>query len=149
LLPLYTQRKKWKNRVTASVELPLFPNYIFVRLSIEEHGRLLRLPGILSTVGTHAGPAAIPDREIEDLRRAVSCRTVEPHPYLTAGEAVRVCSGALAGLTGVVVRKANGMRFVVTLDSIQKSVAMEISAEDLEPLFASARGDVPTRSLVA
>jgi transcription antitermination factor NusG len=129
--------------------MPLFPNYIFVRLSTKEHGRLLRLPGIVSTVGTPAGPAAIPDSEIETLRRVALCRMVEPHPYLQAGETVRICTGALAGLTGVVMRKTNGRRFVVTLDSIQKSVAVEISAEELEPLLEMIPADVARRSHVA
>jgi transcription antitermination factor NusG len=137
-LPIYNSRKTWKNRVTAVVQMPLFPNYIFVRLSQQDHVRLLRLPGVLSTVGSsNAGPAAIPDAEIEDLRRIILRRTVEPHPHVTAGDAVRIRVGPLAGLTGIVQRRNNGLRFIVTLDAIKKSVAVEVDGGELEPLCLS------------
>jgi transcription antitermination factor NusG len=137
-LPVFHSRKTWKNRVTAVIETPLFPNYIFVRLEQRDHARLLRLPGVLSTVGSsQAGPAAIADEEIEDLRRIVLHRAVEPHPNVNAGDSVRIRVGPLAGLTGVVLRKNNGLRFIVSLDAIRKSVAVEIDGSELEPYLVS------------
>ena len=133
-LPVYNSRKTWKNRVTAVVQMPLFPNYILVRLAQRDHHRLLRLPGVLSTVGSsNAGPAMIADQEVEDLRRVVLHRTVEPHPHVSAGDSVRIRVGPLAGLTGVVQRRNNGLRFIVSLDAIKKSVAVEIDESELEP----------------
>jgi transcription antitermination factor NusG len=130
-LPLYTSRRSWKNRTTIDLQMPLFPNYLFVQLLPEDHGPLLRLPGVLSTVGNAAGPVAIQDGEMEMLRRIIECKAIEPHPY-TAGDKVRVKAGPLEGVTGVVVRKANGLRFIVTLDLIGKCVALDIEGSALE-----------------
>ena len=131
-LPLYTSRRSWKNRTTIDLQMPLFPNYIFVHLLADDHGPLLRLPGVLSTVGNAAGPVAIQDSEMELLRRIIDCKAIEPHPYMTAGDKVRVKTGPLEGIVGVVLRKANGLRFVVTLDLIGKSVALDIEGSALE-----------------
>jgi transcription antitermination factor NusG len=90
------------------------------------------LPGVLSTVGNAGGPVAIQDGEMEMLRRVINCKTIEPHPYMVAGDRVRVKEGPLQGIGGVVLRKANGLRFIVTLDLIGKSVALDIEGSALE-----------------
>jgi transcription antitermination factor NusG len=131
-LPLYTWRRSWKNRTTIDLQMPLFPNYIFVQLSPDDHGPLMRLPGVLSTVGNAAGPVAIEDSEMEMLQRVIECKAIEPHPYITTGDKVRVKAGPLEGIVGVVLRKANGFRFIVTLDLIGKSVALDIERSALE-----------------
>jgi transcription antitermination factor NusG len=131
-LPLYTWRRSWKNRTTIDLQMPLFPNYIFVQLLPEDHGPLMRLPGVLSTVGNAAGPVAIQESEMELLRRVIECRAIEPHPYITAGDKVRVKAGPLEGIVGVVLRKANGLRLIVTLDLIGKSVALDVERSALE-----------------
>jgi transcription antitermination factor NusG len=131
-LPLYSSRRSWKNRTTVDLQMPLFPNYIFVRLSAEDHGRLLRLPGVLSTVGTSAGPAAISEHDMEALRRIIQYKAIEPHPFIVTGDRVRVKKGPLEGIAGVVLRKINGVRFIVTLDLIGKSVALDIEGNSLE-----------------
>jgi transcription antitermination factor NusG len=136
-LPLYGSRRSWKNRTTVDLQMPLFPNYIFVQLAPGDHGPLLRLPGVLSTVGNANGPAVIPAGEIDALRRISGNKTIEPHPYVTAGDRVRVKWGPLEGISGIVLRKGNSVRFVVTLDLIGKGVALEIDGEALELLSQS------------
>jgi transcription antitermination factor NusG len=143
-LPLYTWRRSWKNRTTNDLQMPLFPNYIFAQLLPEDHGPLMRLPGVLSTVGNAAGPVAIQDSEMEVLRRILDCKAIEPHPYMTAGDKVRVKEGPLEGIVGVVLRKANGPRFIVTLDLIGKSVALDIEGSALE-LIAPTNTDLSAK----
>jgi transcription antitermination factor NusG len=143
-LPLYTWRRSWKNRTTVDLQMPLFPNYIFVQLQPDDHGPLMRLPGVLSTVGNAAGPVAIQDSEMEMLRRIMDCKAIEPHAYITAGDKVRVKEGPLQGIVGVVLRKANGLRFIVTLDLIGKSVALDIESSALE-VIATAKTELPAK----
>jgi transcription antitermination factor NusG len=143
-LPLYTWRRSWKNRTTVDLQMPLFPNYIFVQLSADDHGPLMRLPGVLSTVGNAAGPVAIQDSEMEVLRRIMDCKAIEPHAYITAGDKVRVKAGPLEGIVGVVLRKGNGLRFIVTLDLIGKSVALDIESSALE-VIASANSELSAK----
>ena len=137
-LPLYTSQRSWKNRTTVDLQMPLFPNYIFVRLLPQDHGPLMRLPGLLSTVGNASGPVVIPDGDMELLRRIIACKTIEPHPFMTKGDKVRVMTGPLAGVIGVVLKKGNGLRFIVTLDVIGKSVSLQIDGSALELIASHA-----------
>jgi transcriptional antiterminator NusG len=148
-LPLYTTQRSWKNRTTVDLHMPLFPNYLFVRLCPQDHGPLMRLPGLLSTVGNAAGPVAIPDGDMELLRRIIACKTIEPHPFMAKGDRVRVVTGPLAGVTGVVQKKGNGLRFIVTLDVIGKSVSLHIDGCALELIASHAHPSAEHRNAVA
>jgi transcription antitermination factor NusG len=148
-LPLYTTQRSWKNRTTVDLQMPLFPNYLFVRLSPQDHGPLMRLPGLLSTVGSAAGPVAIPDGDIELLRRIIASKTIEPHPFMAKGDRVRVATGLLAGVMGVVQKKGNGLRFIVTLDVIGKSVSLHIDGKALELIASHAHLPAEHRNAVA
>jgi transcription antitermination factor NusG len=138
-LPLYTCVRRWKNRCRVSLELPLFPNYVFVRMAARERVRVLEVPGVFSLVGFGKILAPLPDFEIEALRAGLGQRKIEPHPYLVIGERVRIKTGAMMGLEGVLVRKKNNFRVVLALDAIMKCVAVEVDAGDLEPLAAATR----------
>lgn len=139
-LPLYAARHRWKNRCEMNLELPLFPNYVFVRIDPRERVRVLEVPGVQSLVGFGRTLAPLPDFEIEALRSALGQRKIEPHPYLVIGERVRIKAGPMAGMEGVLVRKKNNFRVVLALDVIMQSVAVEVDADDLEPASKCAGG---------
>jgi transcription antitermination factor NusG len=132
-LPVTKSRRRWKNGCTVLVEEPLFPGYLFVRIDRSARTQVLAVPGVHSIVGTGKDPIALPHFEIETLRRNIDLLEIEPHPYLSVGERATILRGPLAGMTGIVVRKKNGLRFVLSLDLIMKSVAVEIDAADLRP----------------
>jgi len=133
-LPLYAARHRWKNRCEMNLELPLFPNYVFVRIDPRARVRVLEVPGVLALVGRGRTLAPLPDFEIEALRSSVERLKIEPHPYLVIGERVRIKAGAMTGLEGILIRKKNNFRVVLALDVIMQSVAVEVDAEDLEPV---------------
>jgi len=81
-LPLYATRHRWKNRCKMNLELPLFPNYVFVHIDPRERVRVLEVPGVLSLVGFGRTLAPLPDCEIEALRSGLAQRKIELHPYL-------------------------------------------------------------------
>jgi len=96
---------------------------------------VLEVPGVLAIVGgTGREPAPLPEVEINALRTGLHLRQVEPHPFLTVGERVRIRSGALAGMEGVVVRMKNALRVILTMDLILQSIAVEVDARELEPV---------------
>jgi transcription antitermination factor NusG len=132
-LPLYSTRRRWKNRCEMNLELPLFPNYVFVHIDPRERVRVLEVPGVQSLVGFGRTLAPLPHLEIEALRSGLAERRIEPHPYLVIGERVRIKAGPMTGLVGVLVRKKNNFRVVLALDVIMQSVAVEVDADDLEP----------------
>lgn len=133
-LPLYRTVRRWKNGSRVSVDRPLFPNYIFVSLQRHEHLRVLQTPGVLSLVGSGRQPSPLASSEIESLRSGLPFREFEPHPYLVAGDRVRIHSGALAGMVGVLVRKKKNLRVVLSLNLIMQSVAVEVGADEIEPV---------------
>jgi transcriptional antiterminator NusG len=132
-LPLYQSVRQWSHNRRVALELPLFPNYLFVHAASHERSRILDVSGVLSIVGRGNNPASLPSDEIERLRSGLYLRKCEPHPYLAAGVKVGIVAGPFAGLEGVVVRKKGGLRVVVTIDLIAQCVAVEVSAEELEP----------------
>ena len=132
-LPLYATRHRWRNRCEADLELPLFPNYVFVRIDPRERVRVLEVPGVLSLVGFGRTLAPLPDFEIEALRAGLEQRRIEPHAYLVIGERVRIKAGPMVGLEGVLLRKKDNCRVVLALDAILRCVAVEVDADDLEP----------------
>jgi transcription antitermination factor NusG len=134
-VPLYQARRKWSDGTTVTLDLPLFPGYLFVRIDRSQRVRVLQVPGVVSFVGgTGRQPASLPESEIDALRAGLPLRHAEPHPLLTAGQRVRICSGALAGMVGVVVRRKNSLRVVLTMDLIRQSVAVEVDESELETI---------------
>jgi transcription antitermination factor NusG len=137
-LPLYHAVRYWKNR-RAHAELPLFPNYLFVRISAAERMRVLEVASVVHIVTSQGVPVAVPDEEIAGLRAALQLRQSEPCPYLAAGRRIRIIAGPLQGLEGVVVRQNSRTRIIVSVDFIRRSTAIELRAEDLECLPDTAR----------
>jgi transcription termination/antitermination protein NusG len=136
-LPLYRSMRRWKNGCRVQVDQPLFPNYLFICVERRECVRVLQVPGVLSIVGSGREPVPLPSSEIESLRSGIHLHKFEPHPYLAVGEKVRITSGALAGMAGVLLRRKNQFRVVLTLELIMQSVAVEIGIDEIEPLHRS------------
>jgi transcription antitermination factor NusG len=134
LLPTSESVRQWKNRQRVTVVEALFPTYVFARIHRAERGVVLRSPGVRRIVGNHQGPIALSNPEIEFLRTGLSNRPVEPYREVVVGQRVRVRAGSLQGLAGTLVRKKNGLRFVLTLELIGQNAAVEVAADDLEPV---------------
>ena len=133
-LPLYSSVRRWKNGCRVAIEQPLFPSYLFVHIPRREAVKVLQIPGVVSLVSAGREPAALPSSEIESLRSSLPLRHFEPHPYLVVGEKVRITAGSLEGMIGVLVRRKNDCRVVLTLELIMQSVAVEIGIEEIEPV---------------
>ncbi|HUO24461.1 MAG TPA: UpxY family transcription antiterminator [Candidatus Aquilonibacter sp.] len=132
-LPLYRAIHRWKDR-KKEVELALFPGYVFVQLALENRLRVLQIPRVVHLVSFQGKPAPLPQEEIDTLRQGITARVhMEPHPYLQAGRRVRVRSGPVAGLEGILLRRKEGARLVVSIEMLMRSVAVEIDEADVEP----------------
>jgi len=133
-LPLYASVRKWKDR-RVKLDLPLFPGYVFVHMALRDRLPVLQIPGVANLVGFGGAPTALPEGEIEALRTGLrNVVGAEPHPFLTAGRHVRVKVGPLAGLEGLVIRRKNRLRLVISLDLIHRSASVEIEGADLEEI---------------
>lgn len=133
-LPLYRSVRRWKDR-KKELELVLFPGYIFVRVQQADRLRVLQLPGVVRFVSFNGQPAALPENDIEALRNGLLHNLrPENHPYLTSGRRVRVVYGPLSGAQGILVRRRNNSRLVISIDAIMRSVAVEIDEADIAAL---------------
>jgi transcription antitermination factor NusG len=137
-LPLYASRRRWSDRYK-SVELPLFPGYIFCRLEAERRLPLLIIPGVLHMVGAGKTPLPVEEAEIAALQVASeSCLRAEPWPYLEAGQRVRLEDGPLTGIEGILIEARKHCRLVLSVTLLNRSVAVEIDRDWATPVESTA-----------
>ena len=132
--PLITEVHRWSDRKKV-VSRPLFPCYLFVRIarSCETQLRVLKVPGIVNFVGSAHGPTAIREEEIESVRAVLSSGIAcVPHSFLEAGDRVRIVRGVLAGIEGTFIRSGPDSKLVISIEMIQRSMAINIDGCDIE-----------------
>jgi transcription antitermination factor NusG len=133
-LPVHEVVRQWKDRMK-KLSVPLFPCYVFLRGISERRLDVLSTPGVHSIVAFAGLPALIPEAEIEAIRRALESRLrVEPHPFLRTGDRVRIKSGPLAEIEGILVRRKNLCRLILSAELLEKSIAVEVDASSVEPI---------------
>ena len=137
-LPQYRTVRKWTDR-RKEIALPLFPNYVFIQGGLDRMLSIVTTPGVQSLVSWGGRPAEIPWNEIEAVRRLVkSSLPLEPHPFLKCGDLVRIKSGALEGIEGILVRKTSRVRLVLSVEMLFRSAAVEVDVDTVERVPAAA-----------
>jgi transcription antitermination factor NusG len=132
-LPVYATKRKWADR-WKSIALPLFPGYVFCKFVPEKRASVLATSGVVDLVRVGLEPAPIEDVVIDQIRRiAESSLLAEPYEGLLAGEEVMMCGGPLSGLTGTLMEVRKGLRMVVSVQLLQRSIAVEIDREWVVP----------------
>ena len=130
-LPVYRAHRRRFERAIES-EYALFPGYVFCRFDAKKRLPILMTTGVVSIVGFGGEPAAIPDDEIEAVRAALrSGLHSEPCPYLREGQRVRVTHGSLDGMEGILLKKKNQLRMVISVSMLQRSISVEIDQDHL------------------
>lgn len=132
-LPLFDSVHHWKDR-RKNVELPLFPGYVFVRLALSERLRVLSTYGISRFVTFGGPPAPLDEVELTRLRNGLAQIQAEPHPYLRIGSRVLIKHGPFCGTEGILTRKKDRLRVVLSVDMLMQSIAVELDAADLQKL---------------
>lgn len=140
LVPVYRSRRQWSDRVK-EIESPLFSGYVFCRFSIRDRVQIEDTPGVAQIVKFNGLAAALEDREIEQVRAMVgSGARLSPWPYLRAGDRVQVVRGPLRGIEGTLLRDGGEARVVVSVEMLQRSIAVEVDPTMVVPLRAIGRG---------
>ncbi len=146
-LPVVAEVHRWSDRQKV-IQVPLFTGYAFVRLAPTPQGRLLvlRTPGVVRFVGGNGEDHPIPDKQIDDIRaileQKVPCTL---YPFLRVGQRVRIRGGCLDGIEGLLVAVEGHRGMVISVDSIQQSIAIRVEGYDLEilsPPSALRRGGI-------
>ncbi len=132
-LPLYRTVRRWQDR-RKQVELPLFPGYVFVQIALRSRLSVLTVPGVVHLISFDGRPVPLSDSEIEELRQGLpQAKGVQPHPYLKVGRRVRVQRGPFTGVEGILVRRKDAFRLVLSIELIMRSVSVEIDEADVVP----------------
>ncbi|HEY6343175.1 MAG TPA: UpxY family transcription antiterminator [Bryobacteraceae bacterium] len=132
-LPTYLLERRWSDRIK-TFDQPLFPGYLFCRLDPLLRLPILTTPGVISIVGAGREPIAIPETEVNAVWRIVeSAASAEPWPYLTSGDTVRIAEGPLQGVDGILVTLKNSSRVVVSINLLQRSIAVEVDRRAVLP----------------
>lgn len=133
-LPTVDRLSRWKDRKKL-VSFPLFSSYLFVHIhnTYEEKLTVLKKPGVVRLLGNGTGePIPVPDEQVTSLQSLVTQkRDLDPYPYLKEGDRIRIKKGPLAGLEGILIKKADQHRLILSIDIIQKSVSVQIDASEV------------------
>lgn len=139
-LPLYETIHRWNNG-RHTVRLPLFPGYIFVRIALRDRLRVIEVPGFVRLVGFNSLPCPLPEADINRMKEALNKGVLaEPYPYLTVGTRVEIRNGPMQGMTGILLRRQNKCRVVISVDLIMRSMIVEVEAGDVAPLRRPSHG---------
>jgi transcription termination/antitermination protein NusG len=133
-LPMFTEVHRWSDR-KKKVEMPLFGCYVFAKFTPQRSERLnvLRVGGVLSLVGSQGEGTPIPDEQIDAIRVLMdSTQPWSPYPFLKIGQRVRIRGGALEGLEGILVSRSGGQTLVISVDAIQRSLAVRVEGYQVE-----------------
>jgi transcription antitermination factor NusG len=135
-LPLVTEEHRWSDRKKL-VEMPLFSCYVFAKFvpNRSERLRVLRVDGVFGLIGARGEGAPIPDEQIDAVRNVVEGQFPwSSHPFLKIGQRVRIRSGALDGLEGILVSRNGDRTLVISVDAIQRSLAVRVEGYEVEPI---------------
>lgn len=133
-LPIVTETHRWSDR-KKTVQLPLFSCYVFAKFVPNRTERLnvLRVSGVLGLVGSTGEGAAIPDEQIDAVRTLVDSELPwTSHPFLKIGQRVRIRGGAMEGLEGILVSRSGSQTLVISIDAIQRSLAVRVEGYQVE-----------------
>ena len=137
-LPVYKSRRRWSDRIK-ELELPLFSGYLFCRLAIEERMPVLTTLGVPQFVCIGRTPASVPDSQIDAVRAiAASGLASQPWPFLRVGNRVRLRGGSLDGVEGILLAARKRHRLIVSVELLQRSVAVEVDQAWVEAIAPSA-----------
>jgi transcription antitermination factor NusG len=135
-LPVYRE-SRYRNQVERSVEVPLFGGYLFCRFDPKYRLPILTVPGVVHIVGFGKTVQPVDEQEIAAVFDVVrSGLAVSPHTYLPVGRQVRIGKGPLRGTGGIILENKDGRRLIVSVSLLQRSVAVELEPDWIEPAAA-------------
>jgi transcription antitermination factor NusG len=133
-LPLYKSSKRWSDRIK-QVDSPLFPGYVFCRFNPMDRLPILKIPGVIQIVGFNRQLVAVDEAEIRAIQALVASGIPNhPCPYLEVGDKVRIESGPLRGLEGLLIEIQGNHQLVLSVTLLQRSVAVKIDAASVTSL---------------
>jgi transcription termination/antitermination protein NusG len=135
-LPLLSERHFWSDR-RQTVQVPLFPGYVFARMRNDLHQRVtvLRTRGVVSFVGVRGLGTSIPEEQVRAIQSILTAKVpFGPYPFLNVGQRVRIVGSSLDGVQGIVQARNGDASLVITVELIHRSIAIRISGYRVAPV---------------
>jgi transcription antitermination factor NusG len=86
-------------------------------------------------VANGSDPLPIDEKHIEDLKLLLAAKSFPtPYPFLKAGQRVRIRGGCLDGVEGILLSRNSGSSLVVSIEAIQRSLAIRLEGYTVEPV---------------
>lgn len=127
-LPTKKVERQWKDR-KKKLDVPLFPNYVFVNVAPDEMWTVLMVNGVVKFVSFNGSPAVVRDTEIELVKKVLAgASVVSGEEVALQGETVRVMQGPLSGLTGRVLNSKGVTRLCLELETVNQIISVDIDA---------------------
>jgi transcription antitermination factor NusG len=137
-VPTYSDRRFRSGRIRKT-ELPLFPGYLFCRCGDSSAGKIVTTPGVIRMLSLNGAPVQIPDEEVERIQRIVSSQLYcQAWRFVADGTLVRIESGPLKSVEGILMCGEEKRRLIVSVVMLQRSVAV-ILDEDTKITTLSPR----------
>lgn len=135
-LPVYETVRRWKDR-RMKLHLPLFPGYVFVRMTAVDRLMVLQVPSVVRLVGFNGQLSVLPDEDIEALKKGLDAGLqAEPHPFLTVGRRVRLKRGPFEGKEGILLRRRGRLRVILSIVPIMRSMILDVDIDDVEVVLS-------------
>ncbi len=133
--PFYNATRRRGNR-DVEVEVPLFPGYVFARFDSLKRLPILKTFGVVFIVSQAGEPEPVDPGELDSVQKILqSGRALQPWDFLRSGRRIRIRAGSLTGAEGILVRIKNSNRLVASVTVLQRSVAVEIDQDAVEPVY--------------
>jgi transcription antitermination factor NusG len=130
-LPIQNVCRQWSDR-KKSIGLPLFPNYVFVRIRESDRVQLYSIKTIVKFVSIERKPVVVSDREIKVLKQIMQqSEDILPDSYLQSGDKIKILSGPLFGLEGTVIRRNGHDRLLVRVESLLRAFSVNIPVHSM------------------
>lgn len=141
LTPVYRQKRKWSDR-TVEIDMPLFPMYVFCRFNPATLGKVVSIRGVLRVVEFGGNPAEVAAEEIEALQVLTRSNCLrEPWRYLPEGTSVRVETGPLAGVKGIICARENKRQLIISVTMLQRSIAVQLDEDTILSVISDCGGE--------
>lgn len=117
--------------------IPLFPNYLFVRCYAQECSYVIWSPGVKHLVSFNGAPASL-DHEIVLFlaEKATPEGLLGASPMFTPGQEVRIASGPLAGLMGIIINPPDAKgRVGVLMQLLNRQIKVELPLNRLKGTY--------------
>lgn len=130
-LPMVKVERRYAHR-RRLVFKPIFPSYVFMRGTWDDRARALSTNRIARVIEAPDQTRLI--HELRQIHAALAAGvTLDPYPYLRVGHRVRVRSGPLMGLEGLVEERRKPHRLVLQVQTLGRALSLELDADLLEP----------------